>query len=217
MNTLRTIPPKQGGTSMIEVLVTLVILLVGLLGLAGLQMQSQRSEMESYQRVQALILLQDMVGRINANRKVTTYQNVSVGTSATVTCTGTMTIAQQDLCQWHKAILGAAETSGITKIGAMIGGRGCITYNLGTPSTEIVNNTPNAVTSTLDGLPNTTAIGGDFQNSGIYTISVAWQGLGKTNAQPNNTCGKNKYGATAADDAQRRVVSFSLRLAPLGS
>ena len=60
----------QSGFSMIEVLVTLIILLVGLLGLAGLMVQSQRSEVESYQRVQALILLKDMVGRINANRKV---------------------------------------------------------------------------------------------------------------------------------------------------
>ena len=199
---------KQLGTSMIEVLVTLVILLVGLLGLAGLQVQGQRSEMESYQRVQALILLQDMVGRISANRKVTAYQNVSVGTSATVTCPGT-TIAQQDLCQWHNAILGAAETSGITNKGAVIGGRGCIRYdNL----TELPNITLDPVTTTLNGTPVNTLSGGNFPNSGIYTISIAWQGLGKTFAQSSNICGKDQYG----DDAQRRVISVPLRLAPLG-
>ena len=207
MNTLH-FQCKQLGTSMIEILVTLVILLVGLLGLAGLQVQGQRSEMESYQRVQALILLQDMVGRINANRKVTAYQNVSVGTSATVTCPGT-TIAQQDLCQWHNAILGAAEMSGITQTGAMIGGLGCITYD---PLTELPNNTIDPIPSTLNNVTSNIAFGANIPNSGLYTISIAWQGLGKTAAQSSKLCGKDQYG----DDAQRRVISVPLRLAPLG-
>ena len=56
------------GTSMIEVLVTLVIVAIGLLGLAGLQSRLQISEMESYQRAQALILLNDMASRLAANR-----------------------------------------------------------------------------------------------------------------------------------------------------
>ncbi|MGE5027346.1 MAG: prepilin-type N-terminal cleavage/methylation domain-containing protein, partial [Betaproteobacteria bacterium] len=50
---------RNAGFSMIEILVTLVILLIGLLGLAGLITRSQQAEMESYQRAQALILLQD--------------------------------------------------------------------------------------------------------------------------------------------------------------
>ena len=48
----------------------MIILLVGLLGLAALMTNSQKAEAESYQRAQALLLLQDMVGRINANRAV---------------------------------------------------------------------------------------------------------------------------------------------------
>ena len=59
---------KQKGSSLIEVLVTLVILMIGLLGLVGLLVQSQRSQVESYQRVQALVLLEDMASRINTNR-----------------------------------------------------------------------------------------------------------------------------------------------------
>ena len=49
---------------MIEVLVTMVIIAFGLLGMAGLQMRMQTSEMESYQRSQALLLLNDMANRI---------------------------------------------------------------------------------------------------------------------------------------------------------
>ncbi|MHB1054222.1 MAG: type IV pilus modification protein PilV, partial [Thiobacillus sp.] len=58
----------QRGTSLLEVLVTILILAIGLLGLAGLQARLQVSEMESYQRSQALILLDDMASRIAANR-----------------------------------------------------------------------------------------------------------------------------------------------------
>ena len=52
------------GFSMIEVLVALLIIVLELLGLAGLQVRMQQAEFESYQRAQAVILLQDMVERI---------------------------------------------------------------------------------------------------------------------------------------------------------
>ena len=60
----------QRGTTMPEVLVTIVIVAIGLLGLAGLQSRLQVSEMESYQRAQALMLLNDMANRITTNRNV---------------------------------------------------------------------------------------------------------------------------------------------------
>jgi type IV pilus assembly protein PilV len=58
----------QRGTTLLEVLITIVILAIGLLGLAGLQARLQSSEMEAYQRSQALILLNDMASRIATNR-----------------------------------------------------------------------------------------------------------------------------------------------------
>ena len=61
---------RQRGISLIEVLITLFVLLVGLLGVAALSLASQRASMESLQRHQALMLLNDMVSRINANRTV---------------------------------------------------------------------------------------------------------------------------------------------------
>src|SRR4051812_34767512 len=63
----RSMPCK--GFTMIEVLVSLFIVTLGLLGLAALQAKAQQAELESYQRAQALVLVQDMVDRINANRK----------------------------------------------------------------------------------------------------------------------------------------------------
>lgn len=191
---------------MLEVLITLVILMVGLLGLAGVMVQSQRSEMESYQRVQALILLQDMSGRINANRQVSfcyAYTGNSgtpylgVGATAIPAC-GSGTAAQnsqalQDMTDWSNQLAGAAETSGGDNVGAMTGARGCINYAASTEVPDI----------------NGAAIHG----SGVYTIAVAWQGLGST-AIATPDCAQGLYGA---DDAQRRVVSLTMRIASLTS
>lgn len=191
----------QRGVGMIEVLVTLIILLVGLLGLAGLMIQSQRAEMESYQRVQALVLLQDMVGRINANRAVATCYAVTtdatngapfLGNDTTITTPAcTAGSAEQnaraitDMQDWSFLLQGGAELSSdavdAVQIGAMIGARGCVS---------------------LDAL------------TGIYTVSVAWQGMGNTSAPVAGlVCAKDLY----ADEKQRRVVSATLQIANLGT
>lgn len=198
MKPIRTRPRSQAGFGMIEVLATLVILLVGLLGMAGLMVQSQRSEMESYQRVQALVLLQDMVGRIKANRKAAPCYAISDatsgtpsmgnGTTATPTCTAAIATgstateqsrALQDLSDWSVLLQGAAEKNGTNNVGAMIGARGCVSYD----STSLT-----------------------------YLVSVAWQGIG-TSATPSIglNCGKNLYGS----EAQRRVVSMTFKIATL--
>ncbi len=179
---------KHSGFSMIEVLVTLVILLLGLLGLAGLMLQAQRSEMESYQRVQALVLLQDMAGRINANRKVASCYGTSGlspaylgagGASAPTCAAGTAdqnARATQDMTDWSSLLAGAAE-SGST--GAMAGGRGCITFS-----------------------------------GGIAMVSVAWQGLAATAPPPASlTCGQGLYGS----ESMRRVVSMPVQFANLSA
>ena len=193
MNPMLNHPGRQSGLSMIEVLVTLVILMVGLLGLAGLQMQGLRSEMESYQRVQALILLQDMAGRINANRRnAASYVANNIGTGAAAVCTA-LSGQLRDTCEWSNALQGTGETSSTAaSVGAMIGGRGCITYAAGT---EFTNPTTGAVVA----------------GTGLYTISVVWQGLGRTFAPTTDLCGQGQYG----DEALRRVVSLAIRTADL--
>lgn len=174
---------------MIEVLVTMIILLVGLLGLAGMILHAQRSEMESYQRVQALVLLEDMIGRISANhQKAACYQTSTLSpayvgtTGATIATCGTGTLqdlkAQSDLTEWAQLLAGAAESG---SSGAMLGGRGCVEY--------------------------------DATNM-IAMVSVAWQGLGDTAAPPASlTCGSGLYGS----ETKRRVVSMPVRFANLSA
>lgn len=117
----------QCGTSMVEVLVTMVITVVGLLGLAGLQYRVQQSDMESYQRSQALVLLQDMAARISTNRSAAATYVTDDPLGAGMVCPTTTDTRQEiDALQWCNALQGAAELQGTLKAGAMIGARGCV-------------------------------------------------------------------------------------------
>lgn len=120
---------KQTGTSMIEVLVSIVIVVLGLLGLAGLQSHAALAEAEAYQRAQAVILAKDVVDRINANRlRAEDFANSIVqGTGLQPEDCSLKTAVARELCEWSNALLGAAETRGTDKVGAMPEARGCIT------------------------------------------------------------------------------------------
>lgn len=193
---------RQGGTSMIEVLVTIVILAFGMLGLAGLQARTMNMEMESYQRSQALVILNDMVSRIETPASLagksaaglaalqayeTGYSAPLGGSSVLDDCSGQTIGAARDKCEWGKILNGAAESYSGNRIGAMIGARGCIV--------EI---------QAPDGSKGVCS-------PGLYEVSVAWQGL-FTTAAPNNNCGKNLYG----DDALRRVISLRVTVGTSG-
>lgn len=189
-----TNPLRQSGSSLIEVLISLVILMLGLLGLVGLMLTSQRSEVESYQRAQALVLLQDMMGRINANRTASTCYAITtnltsgspylgVGSAAATPCSAAtsaeaINLANADLVAWNNLLKGSSEVVGTTALGAMVGARGCISLDA----------------------------------TGNYLITVAWQGVGKSVA-PNAglTCGTGQYG----DEKQRRAVSLTMQVANL--
>lgn len=192
----------QRGSSLIEVLVTLVILMVGLLGLVGLMVQSQRAQMESYQRVQALVVLQDMVNRININRKAAACYAIATATSGAplgtgysgtpIDCTTADTTAEQkvqaklDLLEWSNLLKGSAEKSGGSDVGAMLGARGCVTVVDAVPLAPLV--APNKLYDVV--------------------VSVVWQGNGKTVAPTAVGCGVGLYG----DDAQRRAVTIPIRI-----
>lgn len=122
---------RMGGTSMLEILMAIVILSFGLLGLAALQGKMHTAELESYQRGQALILMQDIVNRIENNPgNVASYVTTTpLGTGATDTsdCTSETLPSARDRCEWSKALKGASETQGGVSKGTMLDGRGCVT------------------------------------------------------------------------------------------
>lgn len=187
---------RQLGVSMIEVLVTMVILAFGLLGMAGLQVQLQSSEMESYQRAQALLLLDDLKSRLETNRlEASMYvagaplaTPVGAGMDCPVT-TPASPRGEIDVEEWCQALQGAGESTGGVKVGAMVGGRGCV-ENLGVGPA------------------------GDK----LYRVAVAWQGMTPISA-PVEACGAGAYNGAADSKCQadlcRRVVSTVIRIANL--
>jgi type IV pilus assembly protein PilV len=161
--------PRAGehGVALIEALITIVILAFGILGLAGLQAKMQAAEMESYQRTQALVLLEDMVHRVSANRaNAATYVTVSpvgTGDAQPADCSGLAVGQPRDTCEWSNALKGAAEQIGGNSVGTVIGGRGCIEQ-----------------------------VGGAVPPA--FRVVVTWQGFNAT-AVPSFGCAANLYGS----------------------
>ncbi|WP_426175484.1 type IV pilus modification PilV family protein [Massilia sp. TWR1-2-2] len=179
---------SQRGSSMLEVLVTVVILAVGLLGLAGMQVRLHVSEMEGYQRAQAMILLTDMANRFSLNRNFAGdyVTGPAAPLGAAMTCPSVAaTLQQNDAREWCSALQGAGEKSGTGNVGAMIGGRGCV---------ERLGNSEYLITVAWQG---TAAVSAP-------PASVA--------------CGKDLYDSTEArcsGDRCRRVVTTIVRFAAL--
>lgn len=197
MRVIKKMDRQEAGFSLLESLISLLIIALGLLGLAGLQATATQAEFEAYQRAQAMILMGDMVDRINGNRdSAACYAITTVAGTGTsylgTTGAGYFTpiacatgfknadgkaLALADLTAWDLLLKGAAEIKAGSNVGAMIGARGCISFDVTTSR---------------------------------YTVAVAWQGGSTTFAQAN-TCAKDLYG----DDRARRVVTTTLRLGNL--
>ena len=175
-------PGRQRGVSLIEVLVTMVVLAFGLLGLAAFQTKAQVGSIESYQRAQAAVLLQDMQSRLTGNTvdaaSYVTGGALGTGDSLGTDCKLAAAGSARDKCEWSAALKGAAEKREGVLGGAMEGARGCVTQ------VQIQN----------------TAAG--VCRPAIYLVSVSWQGLHATRA-PLHACGKDLYGP----DTNRRTIS----------
>jgi type IV pilus assembly protein PilV len=179
-----SLPRRQQGTSLVEVLVTMVVVAFGLLGIAAFQAKAQVGSIESYQRAQAAVLLQDMQARIvgnsaNAASYVTTTP-LGTGAAQDVDCATLAAGAARDRCEWSRALSGAAETAtvGGAQLGAMQGARGCVA------EVQAKNEATGVCTPA------------------VYLVTVAWQGRHPTKA-PAQACGKDQYG----DDTNRRALS----------
>jgi type IV pilus assembly protein PilV len=176
------------GFTLIEVLVTIVILAIGLLGLALMQATSLSNQLEAYQRAQALLLLDDMVNRIQVNStaaKAGDYPDGSDYGLAEEACNPAPAtpaeVAARDLCEWKNSIAGAGTKLNGNNVGSLVGATGCI-----------------------ENLP------GSGDGDVLIRLTIAWQGMSKTLA-PASACGKDAFG----DDDLRRVASIDTVLADL--
>lgn len=181
-----TSPPRQRGASLLEVLITMLVLAVGLLGLAAFQSKAQIGSVEAYQRAQAVVLLEDMRARMRSNpaaaANYVTAAPLGAGNDS-ADCSAAAAGLARDRCEWNEALLGSAELKMYNKVGAMQDARGCVeAVQVADPSTGVCK-------------------------PGIYLISVAWQGMHKTQA-PALACGRNAYG----EDTNRRAISLRVAI-----
>ncbi len=178
------------GFTLLEVLIALVLLSFGVLAIASLQIRQQTDHLETYQRAQAIALLQDMGGRMagnlaNAQAYVTgTGSPLGVGAGAPGDCREPGLVrAQADRCEWSQALQGVHESLALQQLGAMIGARGCV-EQLEAPD-----------------------VSAGVCRPGVYRLSVVWQGMSSTAAPPDEyACGLGLYG----EPALRRIVTTTL-------
>ena len=106
---------REGGFSLLEVLIALLVLSIGLLGIAGLQTISLQFNHQSYQRTQATVLISEMIEKIIANPEAArtgVFNNVARGASSTSytgyggcpSACGVTQLATYDINQWLRAI-----------------------------------------------------------------------------------------------------------------
>jgi type IV pilus assembly protein PilV len=157
-------------------------------------MRTQQAGLEAYNRAQALVLLDAIVNRINANRQTAPCYAITtaggapylgyadVNHAGAISCAGfgdanTQQLAVNDLNDWDQTLQGGLESVAGTATGAALGARGCIIFN---PATS------------------------------TYTVAVAWQGMVETQP-PTVACGNNAYGT----ESRRRVVWTTFKPATL--
>src|SRR5690606_26119601 len=119
---------QQKGFGMIEVLVTFSIMSVALIGMSKMILLAQHSATDNTLRTQALILAQDMVGRILANsansRACTLSDYHTLGANGAtlqadnIRCYGDnsrgctpIQVAQQDIRDWKKMVQNTTDAS----------------------------------------------------------------------------------------------------------
>lgn len=100
-NRAGSIPSRQQGFTLIEVLVAVVVLAIGLLGLAGLQATAVRSNNSAYMRSQATVLAYDIADRMRVNRQAAPIYGLCGKDVDNAGCSG---LAKQDVQAWRAAL-----------------------------------------------------------------------------------------------------------------
>lgn len=99
---------RQGGFTLLEVLVALLVLSIGLLGLASLQATTSRYNYSAFLRSQATSLAYDMADRMRANRDEALAGSYDVSTfPSTAPVCGVVAgsdVAARDISGWQSAL-----------------------------------------------------------------------------------------------------------------
>jgi type IV pilus assembly protein PilV len=95
---------RDGGFTLIEVLVAMLILSIGLMGMAGLQAVSLKMNQSAHLSSQATFLAYDIMDRMRANRTAALNQDYDMSLGCTApTATG---VVKDDLENWLETLCG---------------------------------------------------------------------------------------------------------------
>ena len=188
---------KQGGFTLLEVMIAVLVFAIGMLTTASLQLTSKRANYESLQRTTASHLAFDMLERIRAN---TAALNNYTGGAQVVVGGGTRgaepvpncdseadactagNVAVHDLWQWEQMIDGATEVNGAAATGGLVSPTACIRGPAG---------------------------GG----AGTFTIAIAWRGVSELENPAADACG-SATGLYGANNEFRRVMVVRTFIGP---
>jgi type IV pilus assembly protein PilV len=94
-------PLKQGGFTLLEVMIAVFVLAIGLLGMAHLQITSLKHNQSAEFRTQAALFAADMLDRMRANREAAQNGNYALDIDAEPP-SSTNTIADADIVEWRE-------------------------------------------------------------------------------------------------------------------
>lgn len=115
---------RQGGFSMVEVLVSLLVLSLGLLGLAALQSNGMKATHSAHLRSQATLYAHDILDRMRANREAARAGDYDlILTATTPLCSSSAyNLVDCDLAEWR------------ADLSSLPDGTGAVTYD---PATQL--------------------------------------------------------------------------------
>jgi type IV pilus assembly protein PilV len=96
---------NQKGYSLLEVLITLMIMSYGLLGIAGIIINSLKNNQSSYSRSQAILLANDIIDRMRANKTTAESSSTPYNLALTASPSGNL-IPLSDLTEWRESLAG---------------------------------------------------------------------------------------------------------------
>jgi type IV pilus assembly protein PilV len=93
----------------------------------GLQARTYQAEAESYQRSQALVIIEDIAARLSSNRaEAAGYVTSGLGAGSLEDCSAAATTVARDLCEIGNSLRGSGETQTGVAVGAISNARACI-------------------------------------------------------------------------------------------
>lgn len=171
----------QFGLGMIEVLVAGLVFAVGVLGLSTMQVKAKRTSYDALQRSLATSLARDMAARIRSNP-------TAIDTYAAISFLGGVTSGNEPSPNCKSAQCTATELANhdLWEWEQALEGAAEVSNNVNT-----------------GGL--TQPSGCIDNNSGLITITIAWEGFGGKTNPTGSTCGESR-GLYGTDNINRKIV-----------